>query len=338
MTDIEAITSRRDVPLEDVSRALADLWRTADERTERTAVVRACGLTVVALCGDRTEATDVAGMLAAATAVVPARTLVVVRDAGAKHGLSAQVSAFCALGPGGRQVCQEQVFLDAAPSRWGDLPPLIGSLPVADLPVVLLARDPRMLDGGLLDGLLPAIDLVVTDLARSRSLPGDLPRVRSIGRRMNVGVRDLAFERLVVWRAAIACAWERVALGRTALLAVETTAPPSDVEALLLSGWVAARLGQDAPRLTRVVDAKRSRLAAVRLVFDVEGTPVTVRLERHGDHVLDVSTPREAHEKQALPRPMPTDAEVLPRLLSDPSSDPQFERALRAMSEEASRP
>ncbi|MFG0317594.1 MAG: glucose-6-phosphate dehydrogenase assembly protein OpcA, partial [Planctomycetota bacterium JB042] len=334
----EAITARRDVPLESVAEALAELWRKADADAQGephgSAVVRACGLTIVALCGDRDDSTEVSTALAGATSVVPARTLIVVRDPAAKDGLSAQVAAFCTLGPGGKQVCQEQVFLDAAPDRWDDLPPLIGALPVADLPVVLLARDPRMLDGPVLDGLLPAVDLVVTDLARSRAPRADFTRMRKIERRLNVGIRDLAFERLVVWREAIACAWDRVATGRTSLLALETTAPPDDVEALLLCGWVASRLGKDeTPRSTLLVDAARSRLAAVRLVFDVDGVARTVRLERHGDHVLDMTESEAEHENCALPRPMPTDADVLPHLLADPQTSTDFDRALHAACE-----
>lgn len=338
MTDVEAITTRREVPLADVADALADLWRAADTDVESGAVVRACGLTVVALCHDPDEASAMAAALAAATTAVPARTLIVVRDAAAKGGLSAEVSAFCAIGPGGKQVCQEQVFLEASPERWGDLPPLIASLPVADLPVVLLARDPTMLARELVDGLLPAIDLVVTDLARSKAPRTDLPRVRAIEERLNVATRDLAFERLVVWRGAIACAWDRIAVGETALLAFETTAPADDVEALLLTGWVSSLLGDGAPRCTRTVDAKRSRLAAVRLVFDVDGTPHTVRLERHGDHVLDTSEQQTEHESCALPRPMPTDADVLPHLLADPQSDHTYEQTLLAACELMARP
>lgn len=331
MTDIEAITQRRSVDVADVATELAELWRHADDSDEGAAVVRACGLTIVAMAHDPEEGDEIAALLASATAMVPARTLVVVRNERAEGGLSASVSAFCSLGPGGKQVCQEQVFLEADPDHWPALPSLIGALPVADLPVVLLARDPAQLDDPTVEALLPAIDLVVTDLARGDVPHDDLNRARAVLDESNVALRDLAFERLVVWRSAIACAWDRVAVGSTSLRAVAMSGPEDDLEATLLTAWIESLLRHEPspPKIARSTDANAPHLRAVRLEFEVDGRVEAVGLERHGEHVVERRRDDDEHGSCALPRPIPSDAELLPGLLADPQSDPIHVDALR---------
>ena len=335
-SDLQALTTPRTVEVGDVSDALRDLWGQADAETGEEsgqAVVRACGLTVIALAEGEGDLSRLMAQVGEATAAVPARTVLIQIDAEVEGGLSAEVSAFCTLGPGGRQVCHEQVVLRASRARREDLPPLITPLPVSDLPVVLLLARPDLLRTRLVERLLPVVDVLLTDSARSDdpdATLGDLLRLRD--RRGMVGL-DLAFERLGPWRDAIAGAWDRARAPGLRLDRVEATFHGRDPGAALLLGWIESRLadcGHPEVRLTSseaTADGGESR--AIRLEFHTDQGSVCTQLRQYGQHVTEVGSDQDSIAC-ALPRPLLSDVEVLVRILNDPQDDPVYAEALRA--------
>lgn len=336
MTDdhLEALTRPRTVGADRIGDSLREMWSQADaESTEDAgqAMVRACGLTVIALAASDDDLNRTCVQVGIATAAVPARTLIVQTDASVDGGLSAEVSAFCALGAGGRQVCQEQVLLKCAADRVADLPSLITPLPVPDLPVVLFLATPDLLEGELVDRLLPAIDLLVLDSSGALELARTFHRLVRIHDRRGIGLRDLAFERLLTWREAIASAFDQAGPdGR--LSRVEVVGTGGDSEAQLLLGWVASRFdGEQAPeiRMRRPAGDQQGQGRSLRLDFRGGAEIDRCLLQQSGQHVIQQE---ESGSKTAcsLPRPMRPDDELLIRILSDPQGDRIYDQALRA--------
>jgi len=335
--DLKPLNAPRTVSVDGVRPALRDLFRKADARagTESgQAVVRACGLTVIALAEGEEELTRLLADLGRATAAVPARTLLVQLDSDVEGGLSAEVAAFCTLGPGGRQVCHERIVLRAARDRREDLPPLIASLPVSDLPVLLYPARPELLQSRLVERLLPVADVVLADSEQSddpAGTLGDLLRLRD--RRGVVGL-DLAFERLETWREAVACAWDRAAGPGIRLERVEARFHPRDPGGMLLLGWIESRLlgGRRPARFQTAFDAPAEGGVSrdLRLVFRTDQERVRTHLRQVGRHVVEVGGDGEQAADRALPRRIQTDVDVLVRILGDPQDDPIFGEALRA--------
>lgn len=343
----EELAQPRRVDASALDQALADLFGRSDaERTqeEGQAMVRACGLTVIALAASDADLAEICARVGAATAVVPARTLMVqtaAREAG-DQGISAEISAFCTLGPGGRQVCQEQVLLKATAARARDLPSLITPLPIPDLPVALYLAGTGLLASPVLPGLLPAADLLLVDSAGSPSLPAAFGALAGIEAEHGVAVRDLAYERLLPWREAVAAGFDRFGGARPRLDYVEAMCTELDPEMNLLLAWIASRLPAESRPEFAVVETSAEASAGqdvrrLRIGFADGRRRGTIDLRQLGRHVVEVDGER-GDSPCSLPRPVPDDAEILVRLLSDPQGDRTYRDTLRAARERLAAP
>lgn len=299
------------------------------------ALVRACGLTVIGLAANAEQLGALGPAIAAATAVVPSRTLLVGLADDVEGGLRAEVSAFCTLGgPGARQVCQEQVILHARRDRAGDLPSLVTPLLVTDLPVVLIAKDPRLLFSALLDALVPAVDLLLVDTRSADDVKAVSARLHELLGRGNLAIRDLAFERLLAWREAIADAYDEVLAHGGRLTRVEASTIEDDAEGSLLLGWIESRFPVDRRpdvRLDRRPRDHERAVTALHLEAEVRGGAFRASFQQFGRHVIRVSEDDACASSCDLPRPAPDDVDILVRLLADPDLDPVYEGALRAV-------
>jgi len=148
---------------------------------------------------------------------------------------------------GGGLVCSEQVVLESDGASADLIPSAIRSLLIGDLPTVLLNFLPG-LGPPWIDELMEMADLVLVDSCLLE--PGREPEMwRFLEREGSRRVHDLAWARLIPWRAILAEVFDGkehlLALGT--IRAVEMTFtgaaafPPPPV--WLLAGWLSSRLG-----------------------------------------------------------------------------------------------
>ena len=91
-----------------IAQALRELWKDAEHRDDGTehALVRACGLTLVAIASHGAEFARVRDDVAESTGTVPARTILIEIGADVTVPIHADVTAYCAVTPGS----DKQVF------------------------------------------------------------------------------------------------------------------------------------------------------------------------------------------------------------------------------------
>lgn len=333
---VEALTTPQEVDVGKVAEALAELWKRADAAEDEggSAVVRACGLTVIAIATGSAAMGRIRAQLGAATAAVPARTLIVELAADVHKGLSVEVAAFCSIGPrGAKQVCQEQVVLHAAKDRVADVAPLVTPLPIADLPVVLYLDDPALLDSELLDQLLPVVDILVTDTANCRDLVPVYRRFLEIEDVEQIAVRDLVFERLETWRESIAATYEELQNGPLHVDGVRLLSARTSSQGALLLGWLESRLADQRPAVQRFEDVdsppEDDAICSVELTFSTARGHVKATFRQLGCNVARELS-HGADVDCELPKPVPHDDLLLTRILGDPQADAAYDASLRA--------
>src|SRR5437016_137638 len=135
---------------------LSELWVSLGKPSdgESTGVLRACAMTLVVVAEAQEDAAEVGETLALLMRDHPSRAVVVrVRDS-QEAELEARVFAQC-WKPFGqrRQICCEQIEISTSNSSLADVPAVVLPLVVADLPVILWFRPPRLLASPALQGL-----------------------------------------------------------------------------------------------------------------------------------------------------------------------------------------
>jgi glucose-6-phosphate dehydrogenase assembly protein OpcA len=135
----------------------------------------------------------------------------------------------------GRAVSAELIALRLCGARATAPASVVSPLLVADLPVFLRWRGPLPFGAPELEQLLEVTDRLVVDSAEWAEPDGALAVLPSLFER--VAVSDIAWARTVPWRVALAGCWPGIASNRR--LRIEGPR----CEALLLAGWLRARLG-----------------------------------------------------------------------------------------------
>ena len=291
---------------------LRAMWKSAasDGPTRGRAVYRAA-LANLAVPLDGAEHARITPVLAEVTRRYPSRLFLIERqpDPG-RAPLLARVTALCHLrSAGGGIVCSEQIILQSGRGGEALLPSAIRSLLVGGLPFVLLdigGEGSRAWAGDVQRDA----DLLLGDSA----LPGRLDRAAALWGAIAAGgtarVHDLAWARLTPWRELIAeqfddtaaaaslSTLEEVSIGHGA--SPEGPAPP----ALLLAGWLAARLGWRPERRDGDALLLRGGHGPLRLSWeaDPDGAPLhvsRVRLRAGAPHELDLEIAHPRHELRA---------------------------------------
>src|SRR5207248_1136529 len=109
-------------------------------------VLRACSMTLVVLAEEADDPSQLGETIAALMPEHPARAIYVRLCGQGRRALSERVYAQCWMPFGQRrQICCEQVEITAADAALADLPSVVLPLAVADLPVILWCRAPRLL-------------------------------------------------------------------------------------------------------------------------------------------------------------------------------------------------
>lgn len=293
----EPVQRQRVPDVASVDARLAECWRQAASESE--AVMRACTLNLVVACPDRADVAEATRVLAGVSEQHPGRAVVLSSEsagpaAGGPTGLEAFVSTHCHRTTGGKQVCSEQVTLEATgPEAAELLPETVLQLLVGDVPVYVWWRRPT-LGGGLFERLTRVADRVVADsalLGEPGPGLGGLAALASDDAKRS-GVGDLAWVRLEPWRELVASLFDSASTRGylDALTAVRVRAGVAPgvrgapVAGVYLAGWLASRLGwrhAGGPRYAtsagRAVDVGLEAAAEAR-----PGAVESIRLEAPG--------------------------------------------------------
>jgi len=136
-----------------------------------------------------------------------------------------------------KEVCSEVISIRLCGKRAAAPASVVTPLLVSDLPAFLRWRGPLPFDSGELDQMLGVVDRLVVDAREWTDVRADFGRLPALFDR--VAVSDIAWARTLAWRAAVADLWPDVAEADV----VRVAGP--EPEALLLHGWLSARLGRD---------------------------------------------------------------------------------------------
>ena len=133
---------------ERILRELAELWVTMGKESDHgqpSGVLRACAMTLITLVEESEDPSDVWSTMAALMPEHPSRAIVIRFHASAVRELSSRVFSQCWMPFGHRrQICCEQIEISASDASLPDLAAVVLPLAVADLPVILWCRSPRL--------------------------------------------------------------------------------------------------------------------------------------------------------------------------------------------------
>jgi len=234
----------------EIERQVAELWRQAGSKDD--AVMRACTLNLVVPC----EAGDVSvpGAVAALSEHRPCRAIVVMADAASEeHALQGWVSAHCHPGAGGRQVCSEQITLDARGDAVELVPESVLQLFCGDLPVHTWWRRRKMEADVLFRSLARLSERFLVDTSAFEDPATSLSSLVALAadRSFRGHVADLAWTRLEPWREMVASAFDapstRPLLDRPVSLVVRAGGGSDKKDGITaagayLAGWIVSRL------------------------------------------------------------------------------------------------
>lgn len=233
---------------------LAQLWRMAaeSEHAGGAAMMRACVLNIVVLTAAGASVDRVTEVIARLTAACPNRAIVAAVQAPAASlatpatvRLDAWVQAHCHLpAPGRPQVCGEQITIVARHGGEAQIPGFVLALLEPDVPVVLWWAFDHLPEGELLAQLSGVADRLVLDTTHMDGAGAALAAAHAFATE-GVAVSDLAWGRLTPWREQIAQLFDAPPalqrLPQIERVIIEHT-PAGTAAALLLAGWLAARL------------------------------------------------------------------------------------------------
>jgi len=283
-----AVTETRGVDVARLERELSAMWRENVEESEGTAageagVTRVCVANLIVFAPPVEGRDGIDALLEEVTAHTPCRAVVLLADADADAAaLDAYVSTRCQPGPrGAKQICGEQVTIEAAGRAVENLATAVEPLLVPDIPTFLWWKDIPHYEDKLFARLVELSDRVVIDSASFDHPLPDLRRVaRLVGEHPRLALSDLNWGRLTTWRNLLAGFWDvadyREHLDRLDTVEIEYTRPAAApdqtaAQALLLAGWLASRLGWELAAAERYspanVEAETFRLSAAGREF-----------------------------------------------------------------------
>lgn len=349
---------------------LTAMWAAATAGGEGgPGVMRACVLNLIVYAPASAGRESIDALLDEVYETNPSRALVLFADPGAAaERLDAYVSTRCSLSSkGARQICGEQITIEAAGGAVARAASAVAPLLVSDVPVFLWWKDIPHYEDKLFERLVEISDRVVIDSASFDRPREDLARLaRVVGRGpAQMAVSDLNWGRLTPWRALVSGFWDvrenlphlraldRVEIRFRPADSAPEEAPPA---ALLLAGWLASRLGWgDARKVgagaagADAVELKRgdggavvvaltpeaggaAGLKSVTLSSSAAGAEFSVETCPEGKH-LGTATRAGAEGRRAgrfLARAQPTEGEMLGGELAILTRDKVYEQAVAA--------
>jgi glucose-6-phosphate dehydrogenase assembly protein OpcA len=310
---------------EHILRELADLWVSmAKDATSETGdgVLRACSATLIVLSEVSEDATALDETIAALMSEHPARTVVIRLSGAGERALSERVYAECWMPFGQRrQICCEQIEITASDAALADLPSVVLPLAVADLPVILWCRTPRLLGMPEFRAIAAMATRVIVDSAPMPDAPAALRRLASAADRTILG--DLAWTRLTRWREMLSQVFQnRALLAQIGSIneAQVRFGPGYETSARYLAAWISGCL----PQVKAAVAADPN---TPTLQFTLSGEAIHISLHRQDGRL--VATVNEISQCTNLPQP--GDYILMREELSITARDAVFERTLSSV-------
>lgn len=234
-----------------IEKQLKELWQNSLEGDEDSnSIMRACSSNFILLTDSDESAVD--ETLSEILAQHPSRAVLAIFKLDQESQVNAWVSARChlATAKGQDKVCSEQITVHAKGGSTEQLASVIRPLIVADLPVFLWWRMPK-LDNELLRPLASMADALIVD---SNADPFDYEFLASVQpmatNRSRLKALDLNWMRLNAWQRALANAFDGYPLEVFDLANIESVAihyagskdGRISNQALLLASWMSSRL------------------------------------------------------------------------------------------------
>ena len=242
-----------------VEKQLTELWAetTAELDDESKTVLRSRVANLLVFLSSEDALSEVTGWIESLTAVHPGRVLLVMgrRDAD-DHDIEVSVTSLCQTDKrtGARRLCGEQITLKAHGKFVVELPSAAVPLLVSDLLTFVYWRDDLNASDEVFRKLMVPADRLVIDSLEFNDPVSELARTNDLFQMdpmRNVGVSDLNWERLTLWRALLADFYDvpeyQSSLDRINSVRVEYVGTESETplapQALLIVAWLASRLG-----------------------------------------------------------------------------------------------
>src|SRR5450432_1547405 len=244
------------VDVDKIEKELAAMWSGASDVDSGAGITRACALNLIVYTTPWDDRDVLEDFLSQVNEQHPGRTLILVahREESAPR-LEAYVSMRCRLsGSSGKQICGEQVTIEAGGPLVETAATAVAPLLVPDVPVFLWWKDIPHYQDRLFDRLAQMSDRIVIDSAAFDHPSDDLLRLAEIigDQARPIRISYLNWGRLTSWRTLLASFWDvaeyRPLLDRIDHISVSCRAPAVGngeiaPAALLLVGWLASRLG-----------------------------------------------------------------------------------------------
>lgn len=247
--------------VEVVEQQLAQLWRTNSgelRQDEEAAVLRARVANLLVFVANEAALTDSHQMLDELTALHPSRVLLMagLRDA-VDRDIEMSVESLCQTDKrtGAKRLSCEEITLKACGKFVVELPSAALPLLIPDLSTFLWWRTAPSESEPVCAALLKAADRLIFDSADFGEPQKDLLETNNIfaGKDYDhLGISDLNWARLTFWRGLLADFYDvpayRALLEKVDAVEIDYVAPESDPnsvapQALLITGWLASRLG-----------------------------------------------------------------------------------------------
>ncbi len=280
-----ALGEPRPANMAEIEAGLSAMWRSAAEASgTESAVMRASALTLLVYVDCQKAAQEVSSMLAEVTQQNPCRAVVMVMDPkGSPPGLMASISAHCHMPlEGERQICSEQITLNARGETGPELASVVLPLTLSGLPIYLWWRAEDFAMAPYFDQIVRVTQHVIVDSARFADTGADMRALAAWIEKHSGRIRlsDLNWARATPWREVMAQCFDspdrRPYLQRIRELRIEYEMDSARLttqraQSLLVTAWLATRLGWDFRRSeTRGENMPRS------LYFQSDGHEVKV--------------------------------------------------------------
>lgn len=253
------VSTTKGIDVGKIEKELAAMWKPSSDGegvNAESGVTRACALNLLVYATATDDRAKIDDMLNEVNEQHPGRTLVLLADRTATEPkLEAYVSTRCRrLGGSGKQVCGEQVTIEAAGAAIETVASAIAPLLVPDVPAFLWWKDIPHYEDKLFSRMTAMSDRVVIDSSCFDHPHEDLQRLSQIIKEhpQFMTASDLNWGRLTAWRTLISSFWDVPDYGpyldKIDRVLVEYDAPdfaPHEIapKALLVTGWLASRLG-----------------------------------------------------------------------------------------------
>lgn len=281
---------QRAVDVSVIEHELKELWEQMTEvsaEEDQQAVMRACVANLVVVNPAGESAGEISPMIAEVTNQHPSRVILLLSEPDSSQAsLDAMVTAQChPSGRGRKQICCEQIVIQAAGEDISRLPSLVRSLVIPDLPVFLWWRDLPDFKSALFTDLMQGADRVILDSAGLADARQGLRTLAGLveEKPQKTAFSDLNWCRLTPWRVLVAGFFDvpkyRAYLPRLNRVQIKSVGggssePSISAHGLLLVAWLASRLHWKATTKPHWIDERTCDWQ-----LEAEDRTVTIHIE-----------------------------------------------------------